>query len=327
MYSHSTLREEEKSIILKDQKKNGKEQSWKEKKVASLDYAELLHILEFNKASRVQQCGTVLDFNVDHEGYLTLAHAWFCKSRLCQICNWRRAMKHSGQTKKIVAEVVRRKPKARWLFLTFTVKNVYDGEELSESLSKMARGFRKMVQYKKIDKNLIGFMRASEVTVNSKDNSYNQHLHVLLCLKSTFFSNQGNYITHKQWTEFWQKAMKLDYRPVVHVQAIKPKNNKKSDVASAVDETAKYPVKSADYMTDDQEQNLQVVKDLEEGLRQKRLISYGGLLKEVHKELHMDEVDDEETDLVHTTEDDEAEEIAYRITAIWNWEKKNYMLK
>jgi plasmid rolling circle replication initiator protein Rep len=170
-------------------------------------------------------------------------------------------------------------------------------------------------------------MRASEVTVNSKDNSYNQHLHVLLCLKSTFFSNQGNYITHKQWTEFWQKAMKLDYRPVVHVQAIKPKNNKKSDVASAVDETAKYPVKSADYMTDDQEQNLQVVKDLEEGLRQKRLISYGGLLKEVHKELHMDEVDDEETDLVHTTEDDEAEEIAYRITAIWNWEKKNYMLK
>lgn len=234
-------------------------------------------------------------------------------------------MKHSGQTKKIVAEVIRRKPKARWLFLTLTVKNVYDGEELNQNLSEMARGFRKMVQYKKVAKNMIGFMRASEVTVNPKDHSYNQHLHVLLCVESTYFKNQDNYIKQNEWTQFWQKAMKLDYTPVVNVQAIKPKNGEKSDIASAVDETAKYPVKSTDYMTDDRDRNLQVVKDLEEGLRQKRLISYGGLLKEVHKELHMDEVDDEEADLIHTDED-EAEEVAYSIVAIWNWQKKKYLI-
>jgi plasmid rolling circle replication initiator protein Rep len=178
-----------------------------------------------------------------------------------------------------------------------------------------------------VAKNMIGFMRASEVTVNSKDHSYNQHLHVLLCVESTYFKNQNNYIKQNEWTQFWKKAMKLNYTPVVNVQAIKPKKGEKSDIASAVDETAKYPVKSTDYMTDDQDRNLQVVKDLEEGLRQKRLISYGGLLKEIHKELHMDEVDDEETDLIHTTEEDEAEEIAYSITAIWNWQKKNYILK
>lgn len=37
-----------------------------------------------------------------------------------------------------------------WLFLTLTVKNVYDGEELNKSLSDMAQGFRRMMQYKKI---------------------------------------------------------------------------------------------------------------------------------------------------------------------------------
>ena len=39
-----------------------------------------------------------------------------------------------------------------------------------------------MVQYKKIEKNLIGYMRATEVTVNDTDNSYNQHMHVLFVL-------------------------------------------------------------------------------------------------------------------------------------------------
>jgi plasmid rolling circle replication initiator protein Rep len=49
-----------------------------------------------------------------------------------------------------------------------------------------------MVQYKKIEKNLIGYMRATEVTVNPIDNSYNQHMHVLLCVDSTYFSNSEN---------------------------------------------------------------------------------------------------------------------------------------
>src|SRR5699024_12719976 len=75
---------------------------------------------------------------------------------------WRRAMKHGIQSQKVVAEVIKQKPTVRWLFLTLTVKNVYDGEELNKSLSDMAQGFRRMMQYKKINKNLVGFMRATE---------------------------------------------------------------------------------------------------------------------------------------------------------------------
>src|SRR5699024_12087076 len=70
------------------------------------------------------------------------------------MCNWRRAMKHGIQSQKVVAEVIKQKPTVRWLFLTLTVKNVYDGEELNKSLSDMAQGFRRMMQYKKINKNL-----------------------------------------------------------------------------------------------------------------------------------------------------------------------------
>src|SRR5699024_9176427 len=259
-------------------------------------------------------------------GERKLYRVWFCKSRLCPMCNWRRAMKHGIQSQKVVAEVIRQEPTVRWLFLTLSVKNVYDGEELNESLSAMSKGFNRMMKYVKVAKNLVGFMRATEVTVNKIDNSYNQHMHVLVCVEPTYFKNTENYITQKQWSQLWKRAMKLDYDPIVDVRAIRPKNKYKSDIKSAIDETAKYPVKHTDFMTDDKERNLQVVSDLEEGLHRKRLISYGGLLKEVHKKLNLDDAED--GDLIHTDDEQEkADEDGYSIVAMWNWERKNYFLK
>src|SRR5699024_330349 len=94
--------------------------------------------------------------------------------------------------------------------------------------------------------------------------------------------------------------------PNVKVQMIRPKNKHKSDIKSAIDETAKYPVKDTDFMTDDEERNLQRLADLEEGLYRKRLISYGGLLKEIHKELNLDDAED--GDLIHTDDEEKADE-------------------
>lgn len=312
MCNDYNIHSNENSRVLVDKTKSGKERPWRNKKLSSINYYELLHVLEF-KAD-------------EDTGYLKLFKTWFCKSRLCSLCNWRRAMKHSSQTKKIIEEVVKQKPKARWLFLTLTVKNVYDGEELDKSLRAITQGFNRLVKYKKVAQNLIGFMRATEVTVNKIDNSYNQHLHVLICVEPSYFNSTKNYITQKQWTALWKRAMKLDYDPVVDVRAIKPKNKRKTDVQSAIDETAKYPVKDTDYMTDDKERNLQIVKDLEEGLYRKRLLSYGGLLKEIHKQLNLDDVED--GDLIHTDDEEaEASENAYSIVALWNWERRNYFIK
>src|SRR5699024_11467426 len=78
--------------------------------------------------------------------------------------------------------------------------------------------------------------------------SYNQHMHVLVCVEPTYFKNTENYVNQKQWIQFWKKAMKLDYDPNVKVQMIRPKNKYKSDIQSAIDETATYPVKDTDFM-------------------------------------------------------------------------------
>ncbi len=78
-------------------------------------------------------------------------------------------------------------------------------------------------------------------------------------------------------------------------------------------------------MTDDEQKNLKRLSDLEKGLHRKRLISYGGLLKEIHKKLNLD--DSEDGDLIHTNDEEKADEDGYSIIAMWNWERKNYFIK
>ena len=314
--------------ILKDVSKSGKERPWKDKKIENVSYADILEVLKLKKAHNVRDCGNILEFKPTDEGYLKLHKAWFCKSKLCPICNWRRAMKNSYQAQKIIEEVIKDKPKSRWLFLTLSTRNAIDGESLEKSLREMTKAFDKLSRYKKVKQNLIGFMRSTEVTVNHKDGSYNQHMHVLLCVENSYFKNKDNYISQEEWIKLWQRALKVNYKPVVNIKAIKPNKKGDSDIQAAIKETSKYSVKSSDYLTGNKEKDIEIVSDLEKGLYRKRMLSYGGLLKKKHKELNLDDVED--GNLIHTNEDEritEEEEKAYSIIAIWNFEKQNYFLK
>ncbi|WP_373385776.1 protein rep, partial [Klebsiella pneumoniae] len=77
-------------------------------------------------------------------------------------------------------------------------------------------------------------LRSTEITVNEQDGSYNQHLHVLLFVKSSYFTGDSvNYITQAEWTDLWQRALKVDYEPVVHVQAVKANKRKGTDSLQA----------------------------------------------------------------------------------------------
>ncbi|HHC9724895.1 TPA: protein rep [Staphylococcus aureus] len=313
---------------LKDISKSGKQRPWREKKIDNVDYADILEILKIKKAFNVKQCGNVLEFKPTDEGYLKLYKTWFCKSKLCPVCNWRRSMKNSYQAQRVIEEVVKEKPKARWLFLTLSTKNAIDGETLEQSLKHLTKAFDRLSRYKKVKQNLIGFMRSTEVTVNKNDGSYNQHMHVLLCVENAYFRKKENYITQDEWINLWQKALQVDYKPVANIKAIKPNKKGDKDIQAAIKETSKYSVKSSDYLTGNREKDSEIVKDLEQGLYRKRMLSYGGLLKEKHKILNLDDAED--GNLIQTSDDEKTtkeEQKAHSITAIWNFEKQNYFLK
>ena len=286
------ITENQDNKTLKDISKSGKQRPWKEKKIDNVSYSEILDILKLKKAHNVKQCGSVLEFKPTEEGYLKLYKTWFCKSKLCPVCNWRRAMKNSYQAQRVIEEVVKEKPKARWLFLTLSTKNAIDGETLEQSLKHLTKAFDRLSRYKKVSKNLVGFLRSTEVTVNKNDGSYNQHMHILLCVESKYFRGSENYISQNEWVDLWQKALQVDYRPVANIKAIKPNKKGDKDIQAAIKETSKYSVKSSDYLTSNQEKNQEIVKDLEQGLYRKRMLSYGGLLKQKHKILNLDDAEE-----------------------------------
>ncbi|MEA3593920.1 protein rep, partial [Staphylococcus aureus] len=212
--------------------------------------------------------------------------------------------------------------------LTLSTRNAIDGDTLEKSLKHLTESFRRLFKYKKVSKNLIGFMRSTEVTVNKNDGSYNQHMHVLLCVESKYFRGSENYISQNDWINLWQKALQVNYRPVANIKAIKPNQKGDKDIQAAIKETSKYSVKSSDFLTDDDERNQEIVNDLEKGLYRKRMLSYGGLLKQKHKILNLDDAED--GNLINTSDEDKTtdeEEKAHSITAIWNFEKQNYYLK
>ncbi len=149
-----------------------------------------------------------------------------------------------------------------------------------------------------------GYFRPMEVTRNwDKDSewygTYHPHFLVLLAVPNDYFGR--NYIKQSEWTDMWQRAMKLDYTPIVHVAKVKPKAEsadfgeveqelKKVILEqNAVFEVSKYPVKDTDVIRGNEvtTENVQTVKDLDKALAYKRLISYGGLLKDIHKELNL----------------------------------------
>lgn len=305
--------------ILVDKNSRGKERNWRGRKVLSLKLADIFEDLGYKKSlvERVQTCGDVLRFIRREDGSLKLYQAYFCKNKLCPMCNWRRSMKYSYQTSRIVDEAIKQEPKARFLFLTLTVKNV-GGKDLNKTLTSLTKSFDRLFKRAKVQRNLLGYLRSVEVTHNKDDNSYHPHIHVLMMVKSSYFKGKESYITQKEWGDMWSNSLKVDYTPMIDIRTVKETGK---GLRGAVLETAKYPTKPIKLDVE----NKQVVDDLYNGLYRKRQLGYGGIFKEIKKRLALDDV--ENGDLVHTSDDKENISKGTEIVAIWNVTKQNYYLK
>lgn len=313
-------REKNQGVTLKDIGKSGKDRNWRGRKIVSLKLAEVFEHLGYRDSlvSRVRTCGDVLRFIQLPDNSLKLYQAYFCKNKLCPMCNWRRSLKYCGQVGAIVDEAVIRHPKGRFLFLTLTVKNV-EGEDLGETMKALTEGFKRLFKYKKVKKNMLGYVRSIEVTYNEERDDYHPHIHVMFFVKSSYFTGNGeNYISQAEWTKLWQKAMKLDYVPGVHIKSVKDTGK---GIRGAILETAKYPMKPMDISLDKAE----VVEDLYQGTYKKRQIGFGGIFKEIRQELAQDDL--ENGDLVQVDQDKVEMTIGQKMVACWSASQADYILK
>nr|WP_010883716.1 protein rep [Streptococcus thermophilus]AAF04355.1 replication protein [Streptococcus thermophilus] len=305
--------------ILVDKNSRGKERDWRGRKILSLKLADIFKELQYKKTfvERVISCGDTLQFIQNQDGTLKLYQAYFCKNKLCPMCNWRRSMKYSYQTSRIVDEAIKQSPKGRFLFLTLTVKNV-EGQALNSTISQLTKSFDRLFKRAKVQRNLLGYLRSVEVTHNENDKTYHPHIHVLMMVRPSYFQSKKDYITQKEWSDMWSQSLKVDYVPMIDIRTVKETGK---GLRGAVLETAKYPTKPIKLDIE----NKQVVDDLYNGLYRKRQLGYGGLFKTIKKQLALD--DAENGDLVHTSDDKENISKGTEIVAIWNATKQNYYLK
>ncbi|WP_338429191.1 protein rep [Streptococcus thermophilus] len=295
--------------ILVDKNSQGKERDWRGRKILSLKLADIFKELQYKKTfvERVVSCGDTLRFIQNQDGNLKLYQAYFCKNKLCPMCNWRRSMKYSYQTSRIVDEAIKQEPKGRFLFLTLTVKNV-EGKALNSTISQLTKSFDRLFRRAKVKKNLLGYLRSVEVTHNENDNTYHPHIHVLMMVRPSYFQSKKDYITQKEWSDMWSQSLKVDYVPMIDIRTVKETGK---GLRGAVLETAKYPTKPIKLDVE----NKQVVDDLYNGLYRKRQLGYGGLFKTIKKQL---------TPIVaHIERYDALEENADRVREIINYDTRN----
>ncbi|KIO93791.1 hypothetical protein N624_2755 [Levilactobacillus brevis] len=74
-------------------------------------------------------------------------------------------MGQSNQLMQVLDEAHKQRKTGRFLFLTLTAENA-SGENLKQEVRKMGRAISKLFQYKKPAKNLLGYVRSTEITIN-----------------------------------------------------------------------------------------------------------------------------------------------------------------
>lgn len=264
---------------------------------------------EFHRYSeRVHFCSELLGFGLVSEtgnaAKLKLRSARFCRLRHCPVCQWRRSLMWKAKAYKVLPKVVEAFPTHRWLFVTLTQKNV-PIERLRETLTEMNRAFGRLVKLKAFPAD--GWLRSTEVT-KGRDGNAHPHFHCLLLVPSSYFGR--NYIKQSEWVAMWRKSMRLDYNPILDVQAVK----QGSKPMELVPELLKYCTKESDLVAD-REWFIELTRQM----HKMRCIATGGVLKQYLKEL-----EEEPDDLIGENESGETDET--KLYFGWKRKEKKYRL-
>lgn len=262
-----------------------------------------------NYSDRIYDCSEFLDFKLvpdlaQGELKMKLNSARFCRVRHCPVCQWRRSLMWKAKAYKILPKIIAEFPTYRWLFVTLTLRNC-PIEDLRSTLTLMHESFKRMTKLKNFP--AVGWIKSTEVT-RGKDGSAHPHFHCLLMVQSSYFG--ANYLKQADWVEMWKRSLRIDYNPVLDVQAVK----KGDSPMSLIPEILKYCTKESDLVAD-RDWFLELTRQM----HKMRTISTGGVLKD-----YLHELEHEPEDLIG--EDNLAEVDEGRLYFTWRRKQKKYKL-
>ena len=322
-----------------DKNPKGKRTPWRiYKQLSSFLYRAMADNPEYfseNKIGLVENCSSMLGFlectkNREHPKKLEMAN--FCKDRLCDGCQNRRALRCFAVTTKILHKIRDENPSYQYIFLTLTVPNV-SLSGLNEEIDLMFQAWRRFNARTEIKKVAKGYLRALEITYNHERDDFHPHFHVLIVVPSNYFHGK-NYIKFERWQQLWKEARGLDVDPSVDVRKVKADLTDEEKAAGidamvkAAAEVCKYSLKSWStkakvsssrleklgrnveygleghiWLRGTSEETSNTVSVLHRIMKGRRLMQYGGLMREVKRELKLKDGEEDDADLVNTNDE------------------------
>lgn len=276
------------------------DRSWDQHRHENDQIAELYSLGGYERyTERLNLCSNFLTFtcSLDELGckILKLRDAHFCRLRHCPVCTWRKSLGWRARFYRALPNVLRDYSGYSFIFLTLTVRNC-TLEELRAFLQLINKGWTLLTKRKGFPG--VGWIKSVEVTRAADENAH-PHLHILMMVKPSYFSH--GYWSQVKWTETWQSAAKLNYKPIVNVKAIRPKNKNreilsdnidwvKQGIKEALNETFKYTVKPSDLLKakkgsiSQKKRDSEWLIELTKQLHGTRSIAIGGVFKSYLKE-------------------------------------------
>lgn len=264
-------------------------------------------------ADRIKDCSQLLDFrlvpNSDGAYRLKLSSARMCHTRTCQVCAWRRSLMYKARAYKALPKFISDYPRTRYAFMTLTCKNC-EIDELRNAIKHLNQSFARLTKLK--DWPGIGYIKTVETTRGKDGSSAHPHLHVLLALEPSYYSR--HYLSKKRWIELWKQSLRVDYKPILDVQAIKVDDSPVGLLAEII----KYQAKPSSLTYATKEWFLEYTNQI----HGTKAFALGGVFKKYFKELEKEETDEE-----MIGNDNESEVNEGHLMFGWKqWEKKYRMV-
>ena len=204
-------------------------------------------------ATRISSCSGLLGFKffVDEQtgvAKLKLSECRFCRVRLCTVCQWRRQLIWRARFFQALPQILAANPKARFLFLTLTVRNCHV-DELRQTLAWMNKSWERLSKRKQFP--ALGWLKSVEVT-RSMSGEAHPHFHVILMVNQGYFKR--GYLSQEKWVQLWRDSLRADYDPSVDIKTVKSDTSSTDDptvsLMKGFCECLKYSLKPEDLLAD-----------------------------------------------------------------------------
>jgi len=206
-------------------------------------------------------------------------------------------LKLAAEASLVLHQAAAEHPEWSYVLLTLTQRNV-PGVDLPGEISRVLHGWGLLRQREEF-RAVAGWLRTLELTLNLHTGEWHPHIHALLAVEPDYWHKR--YVSHAGWVTLWRDVLRLDYDPSVEVHRVRARHH--GDPLDAVArEAATYTVKDGDLVGDGTDIIVRVAV-LDAALRGRRLVGWGGALREIARRVRT-EVPEAEEDLVRITGED-----------------------